>query len=132
MANRTRAMHRSNPLKFPTSWARLVTPVYGTVAAASKVLIGSFTLAGVNAGVTVRRTRGEYSIISDQTGADEDQLGAWGMVVVNDIAVAAGVASLPGPVTDLDDDGWFVWEPFLQHGREGDIPFLRLFDIVTP
>jgi len=44
---------------------------------------------------------------------DIDRLGALGFVVVNDLAVAAGVASMPGPVTDASDDGWFVWQPFM-------------------
>ena len=30
------------------------------------------------------------------------------MVVVNDLALAAGAASIPGPFTDASDDGWFV------------------------
>jgi len=33
------------------------------------------------------------------------------MMVVSDLAIAAGAASIPGPVTDSDDDGWFVWVP---------------------
>ncbi len=39
-----------------------------------------------------------------------------GFVVVNDLAIAAGAASLPGPHTDSSDDGWFVWQPFMQAG----------------
>ncbi len=49
-------------------------------------------------------------LTSDQTGGQETQTGAMGMVVVSDLAIAAGVASIPGPVTDASDDGWYVWQ----------------------
>jgi len=62
----------------------------------------------------VRRTRGLFSVASDQAAAGESQLGALGFIVVSDLAVAAGAASIPGPVTDASDDGWFVWVPFGQ------------------
>ena len=42
----------------------------------------------------------------------EETIGAFGAIVINDLAIAAGVASIPGPVTDESDDGWFVWQPF--------------------
>jgi len=58
--------------------------------------------------------------MSDQVSQTEFQFGAVGMIVVNDLAIAAGVASIPGPGTDLDDDGWFVWEPFQLVGEAKD------------
>ena len=61
---------------------------------------------------TVRRTRGQLLVFSDQGANQELQSGAFGAIVVNDLALAAGVASIPGPVTDESDDGWFVWQPF--------------------
>ncbi len=53
-------------------------------------------------------------VASDQTTNFEFQFGALGMVVVSDLAIAAGAASIPGPVTDAQDDGWFVWQAFLR------------------
>ena len=97
-----------------TNWSRLVDATYGTVAAGTKVLFSTVTLSNPGISETVRRTRGVVTVRSDQTGGDEPQLGAMGMIVVNDLAIAAGVASIPGPVTDASDDGWFVWVPFLQ------------------
>ncbi len=79
----------------------------------SKVLIGGISLSNPGIGETVRRTRGWMSMISDQSAAVEVVTGAWGMVVVTDLAFAAGAASIPGPVTDASDDGWFVWEAFI-------------------
>ena len=104
--------------KRPKGWARISAATFGAVPAATKVLLGSFTLSNPGIGATVLRTRGSYNIISDQTGSVEEQIGAWGMIVVNDLALAAGVASIPGPITDASDDGWFVWEPFQQSGTD--------------
>ena len=73
-------------------------------------------LSNPGIGETVRRTRGWLSINSDQVAAPEEQLGAFGIMVVNDLAIAAGAASIPGPVTDASDDGWFVWVPLLRAG----------------
>ena len=36
------------------------------------------------------------------------------MAVVTNRALAAGAGSLPQPVSDGDDDGWFVWRPIVQ------------------
>jgi hypothetical protein len=42
------------------------------------------------------------------------------MIVVSDLALAAGAGSIPGPVTDANDDGWFVWEPInFGNGTDG-------------
>ena len=74
-------------------------------------------LDNVGISETVRRTRGQIFVASDQGAAIEDQLGALGLMKVNDVALAAGAASIPGPVTDASDDGWFVWRPFTQIGE---------------
>ena len=36
------------------------------------------------------------------------------MILVTDLAVAAGIASIPDPITDGADDGWFVYVPIAQ------------------
>ncbi len=86
------------------------------IPAATKTLIASLALDNPGIAETIRRTRGVFTISSDQGTAIEDQVGAMGFMVVNDLAIAAGVASLPGPVTDANDDGWFVWVPFALRG----------------
>ena len=89
-----------------------------TVPAATKVLLTSLSLANPGIGETVRRTRGLLYIQSDQSASAEEQTGAMGFVVVTDLALAAGAASIPGPHTDSSDDGWFVWQPFMQAGLQ--------------
>ena len=98
----------------PTSWGRLVPTAFTVVPAASKVLLATFVLSNPGIGETVRRTRGIVSVRSDQTSLPEIQLGAVGFVIVSDLAIAAGAASIPGLVSDASDDGWFVWQPFGQ------------------
>ena len=98
----------------PTTWSRLVMTDFFTVPAASKVLLANFTLGNPGIGETVRRTRGQFAIISDQSAAPEFQLGAIGGVVISDVAAAVGVTATPGPFTERDDDGWFFWQGFTE------------------
>ena len=81
---------------------------FTTVPAASKVLISTFVLADALVDLTILRTVGRFSVGSDQSAGLEPQIGAWGLILVTDRAVAAGVASIPGPFTDAPDDGWFL------------------------
>jgi len=84
------------------------------VAANTKVLLATLTLSNPGIDETVLRNVGIISIQSDQSAATEQQIGAFGMIRVTDIAAAAGVASIPGPITDATDDGWFTYVPFSQ------------------
>ncbi len=102
--------------------------------AASKVLLATFSLSNAGIGETVVRTLGRFMWKTDQASAVETQVGAFGLIVVNDIALAAGAASIPGPVTDASDDGWFVWEPFASSmegfttGEPGSNAFLQDYE----
>ena len=94
-------------------WAYSLNASFTTVPAASKVLLGSFVIGGL-IDVTVLRAIGGVAVASDQAAAVEEQIGAVGMIIVTDIAVAAGIASIPGPFTDGADDGWFTHQSFAQ------------------
>ena len=61
---------------------------------------------------TIVRVRGELYIQSDQTAVAERPFGALGMSVVSEQARAAGVASVPTPVTDQASDLFFLWIPW--------------------
>ena len=93
------------------TWAGFTTQAIN-VPAATKVLLGTFTLSNPGIDETILRVAGYLSVISDQLVATEQQIGSLGFVVVNDLAVAAGAASIPGPSSQIDDDGWFVFVPF--------------------
>ena len=62
--------------------------------------------------LTLVRTRGAFVLeMLVSGGATNEVTGAVGMIVVSSDAFAAGIASLPGPLTDIEND-WFVYEPF--------------------
>ena len=119
-ARARRGITRGRSQRGGTNWGRLVLTAPVTVAAGTKVALISITLDNVGISETVRRTRGRFFITSDQGAAQEQQIGAIGAIVVNDLALAAGAASIAGPVTDADDDGWFVWESFAQMSGAND------------
>ena len=81
-----------------------------TLLAGASVLDQSFAISTPR---TVVRTRGALWVKSDQSAATEIPFGALGMSVVTQQAVAAGVASVPTPITDEGDDTFFLWQPFL-------------------
>ncbi len=62
---------------------------------------------------TIVRTRFLVSIKSDQQAATENQIGAFGMAVVSDQAVAVGVTAVPTPITDQGSDLFFAWQPLI-------------------
>jgi len=80
------------------------------IAASSKVLVLSLNAAGLAARpFTVVRTQVLINYESDQLAASERVHGAMGWVVVSDQAIGAGVASIPGPVTNPDAP-FFVYQ----------------------
>ncbi len=103
-----RGARRSTPNR---SWAGVIDTQNG-VASGASVLLGSLALSNVNIDETILRTIGLLSVATDQVASSEQQEGAFGMIVVNDLAIAAGVASVPTPITNVDDDEWLIWVPF--------------------
>ncbi len=103
-----------------TNWGRVFLP-YTTVAANTVFVAAIFSLSNVGIGEVIRRTRGRIWIGSDQSGANEEVQGGLGMVVANDAALTVGLTALPSPLTEANDDGWFVWESFhhLMRGNAG-------------
>ena len=96
----------------PGTWARFHF-VNTTLSAGSKILLGSFVPSNPGIDETVRRVIVTTRIQSDQAAANEPQEAAIGLWVANDVGVALGVTALPGPLTDLSDDGWFLWQGLL-------------------
>ncbi len=82
--------------------ASSVATLLGTLNAAA-LLLRPFTIV---------RTRLVVSVISDQTAASEFVEGAMGWQVVTETAAAAGIASLPSPLTEVDAD-FHVYMPFM-------------------
>ena len=109
----SRSRPRFPPRQSVRDWARVVSATLITVPAASKVVLATFVDSS-GEDRTVRRSIGMLWVQSDQVSVVEEQTGALGALVVTDLAVAAGAGSIPGPVTDRNDDVWATWMPFLQ------------------
>ena len=95
----------------------------------TKVILGSFILS-TQWDETVTRTRGQLTVTSDQIAAVEVSMGAFGMIVVSDDAFTAGIGSVPGPVSDIGNDGWFVWQPLATYFDliGGRVPLYQTID----
>ena len=115
MARRTTSVKRSRP---NNSWFSVISSTWVTIPAASKVLLGSLAPSNQNIDETQLRVIGSVAIASDQSGANEFQIGSVGLIVVSAVAVTAGIASIPGPSTDGDDDGWFCHQQFAMFGQQ--------------
>jgi len=113
MANqfRNRTTRTSRPNR---SWADFSTTARVSVAANSKVLLGGFTPNLATIDETVLRTVGVISVETDTIANAESQIGAWGMILVSDVAFGIGITAVPGPITDASDDGWFAYQAIAQ------------------
>jgi len=99
------------------AWSYTQETAFTNIPAATKVLIASFVPSNPGIDCTILRCIGGIAVASDQAAAVEVQSGAFGMILVTDQAAAAGVASMPGPFTDGNDDGWFCHQSFGQQGE---------------
>ena len=83
------------------------------LAAGTAVLVSSLNAAALALRpFTVVRTRGYIYTESDQDSANEQPFGAFGQIVVKETAAAAGVASIPTPMTETDVE-FFVYEAWM-------------------
>jgi len=123
MPNRVRSHQRgvARSKRAPLTWTRSILPIPLLIPAASKVFVLFSLLNNPGIGETIRRTRGRFFVESDQGLGVESQVGAFGAMVVTDVAAAAGIAAIPGPVTEANDDGWFLWEAIVQRGIDSNI-----------
>jgi len=127
LRNRSRAPVRGTGFRPATRWAGFILPTPLTVAPLTKILVASFPLSG-DEGETLRRTRGVFAVVSDVITPLEDQVGSLGMGVFSNAAIAAGVASLPDPVTDIGDDIWALYLPVAQRVGSSFTNFAGEFD----
>ena len=105
MGARTRAPRRRS------LWVGYADQGFLAVGAGLKVAMSNFTLATLDS-LTVVRNRGILAVNSTAVAIDQNVVGAYGIGIVTQQAFAAGVASIPGPWTDSDWDGWMVLIPF--------------------
>ena len=111
--------HRSRSSSFPrsagpkrlTAWSG-GTIVTGFVSLAATTAMVVDTLVPAVERQTIVRIRGLLSVKSDQTGGDEDAVGAFGIAVVEEPAATVGITALPTPTSDIGSDAWMYWTPF--------------------
>ena len=76
---------------------------FQVVGASSSVALGSLTAATLLLRpFTVLRSRFRILVRSDQAAVTEENIGAYGDIVVSDQAIAIGTTAIPGPVTNVD------------------------------
>ena len=111
MGRRFHAVNRGGKRR-QTDWVASADQGFLAVAAGAKLIQQSLPISAAGlSGATVVRSRGASSFTPQVLSGDVDIVGAWGMGIVSNEAFAAGAASIPGPWTNADWDGWFVWEP---------------------
>ena len=110
-ASRGRYPVRATQNRANRTWGSFTMAAPVSLGATTKVLIATGT-SPTSIDLTILRTRGIFSITVPSPAADATVTGAFGIMLVTDIAAAAGVASIPGPATDASDDGWLVHEFF--------------------
>ena len=106
-----------------TSWIGPADQGYISVADDTKVLIAS---ASFTEPATIMRTRGAISVSANSFGVDVEFKGALGVGIVQTDALAAGVASIPGPWSDPAWGGWYVWRSFAYVLEFGDATGVRV------
>ena len=109
MARKSGFVRRNNVMRRATEWVGISEAGTSLVAANTAAIVNSGNVPlQTLAPFTIIRTRISWHCRSDQTGADEDYQVALGFAVVRQSAIAAGIASLPTPFTELGDDGWWL------------------------
>ena len=111
MANRIVSPHRrfvgARPSR-ATVWLGFIPARVALTAAGGTVIFTLNAAALALRPFTVVRTRFALFIDSDQSAAAEQQVAGFGVAVVSEEAAAAGVASVPTPITEIPSDLWFV------------------------
>jgi len=117
MARRfTRGVTRGRSQRRESTWLFL-TSTATTFTAAGGVLLNSLNAAALALRpFTVIRTYLDGNVVSDQSAGGENQHLAIGLAVVSDQAVAAGVGSVPTPVTERGSDLWLLHQEFAGSG----------------
>jgi len=95
-----------------TTWTELEATSTNITSAGGTILNSLNAALLAKRPFTVIRTHLMYQVTSDQIAASESYLGAVGIAVASEQAVAAGVASVPTPATDASSEAWFLHEWF--------------------
>jgi len=117
MAVRAVTRFRRGPRKH-TDWSASAQITGFTTLAASSAFISQI-FTPQSGGETIIRTRGLFVWGTDQPGADEDQIGAYGIGVVSAQAASVGITAVPHPVADAAWGGWLFYSYFMSRTEFG-------------
>ncbi len=110
-ARQSRALPRSRPRGRLTEWGPGPTFVDSTSASTASIL--STTVAVVAEKVTIVRVRGSFHFfLTAGTAIGDGFRFGLGIGVIETAAIAAGVGSLPTPITEVGWRGWLYHEFF--------------------
>jgi len=107
-----RGFHGRSRSRRTTAWAVGPQDLDGSFSASGSALWSSAVVTAL-AKITIVRTRGLFHVTlktADAVGAGF--FGAFGIALVTSAAHAAGVASVPTPLTESDWDGWLFHHYF--------------------
>ena len=108
-SRRSGFIQRSGRNRRESLWLFVTENAASLALATSAVISNSLNAAALALRpFTIVRSRIHLNIQSDQQAGSEDQVGAFGIAVVSDQAVAIGVTAVPTPVTDLGSDLWLA------------------------
>ena len=114
---RPRGFPRQSRSRRATSWGLgpITTPVTATVSGSALWTAGVSSVEGI---LTLIRTRGVVDVYLHTTagGTTDGFRGAVGIGIVSSAAFAAGVASVPTPLSEEGWDGWLWHHYFNLHG----------------
>ncbi len=83
-----------------------------TLSTSNSQFVGN-ALAVLNDGFTIVRTRGFVQVLlTTATAANNGFQGAFGIGIASTAAIAAGIASVPTPLTEQAWEGWLFWSAF--------------------
>ena len=100
--------------KRQTSWIEIPPFSQALNNAAAVILVMSADFLAKRP-FTVVRTRMLNHIVTDQSVAEEIQIGAFGFCVVSEQAATVGVTAVPTPVSDAGSDLWYVHSPLISN-----------------
>jgi len=111
MARKSGFVRRHGVMRRETSWVGVAGTSTALASAGTAVLFTGFgaTVLALRP-FTIVRTRGFFTIRSDQTAATEDYGAALGAAVVSEQALAIGVTAVPTPIADQESDLFFLYE----------------------
>jgi len=100
-----------------TGWQRGTGGTTSTALSSTGAQFVGNAVSVLEDGFTVVRTRGYYQVhLTLATAVNNGFLGAFGIAIASTAAVAAGIGSVPTPLTEQTWEGWLYWSAFAVKG----------------